>query len=76
MHGGQGDHTSHFTVGQPQCTNQLTTNVADVTPVWGCVDGTANEGTENSRDKLKNLKSKLASFGDFNDQANQDWISR
>ena len=50
MHGGQGDHTSHFTVGQPQCTNQLTTNVGDVTPVWGCVDAIANEGTENSRD--------------------------
>ncbi|OBT39072.1 hypothetical protein VE00_09919 [Pseudogymnoascus sp. WSF 3629] len=39
-------------------------------------DITSDESPVLTIRKLKNLKSKLASFGDFNDQANQDWISR
>ncbi|KFY96883.1 hypothetical protein V498_02394 [Pseudogymnoascus sp. VKM F-4517 (FW-2822)] len=39
-------------------------------------DITSDESPVLTIRKLKNLKLKLASFGDFNDKANQDWISR
>lgn len=40
------------------------------------MDITSDESPVLTIHKLKKLKLKLASFGDFNDRANQDWISR